>query len=104
MGLSQNDVSPIFRTLGSSCPTSTILSSAITELRVAKKVKEQIVHYTYVLHSLSHPDQRYVGLTSNLRARLAKHNSGQVPHTSKFLPWEVETSIAFKTLAKAPSF
>ena len=42
--------------------------------------------------------------TFDLRARLAKHNAGQVPHTSKFLPWKVATYIAFETLAKAQAF
>ena len=62
------------------------------------------MHYAYILRSLSHPDQRYIGSTSDLRARLAKHNSGQVPHTSKFMPRKVETYIAFETLAKAQAF
>ena len=59
------------------------------------------MHYTYILRSLSRPDQSYIGSTSDLRARLAKHNSGQVSHTFKFMPWKVETYIAFETLAKA---
>ena len=62
------------------------------------------MHYAYILRSISHPDQRYIGSTSDLRARLAKHNAGHVPHTSKFLPWKVETYIAFETLAKAQAF
>ncbi|MBE6370288.1 MAG: hypothetical protein E7056_09070 [Lentisphaerae bacterium] len=40
--------------------------------------------YTYILRSISHPEQRYIGSTSDLRKRLAKHNAGEVPHTSKF--------------------
>ena len=35
---------------------------------------------------------------------MAKHNAGQVPHTSKYLPWKVETYIAFESLAKAQAF
>ena len=62
------------------------------------------MHYAYILRSLSHPDQRYIGSTSNLRARLAKHNAGQVSHTSKFMPWIIETYIAFETLSKAQAF
>ena len=34
----------------------------------------------YILRSLNHPDQRYIGLTNDLDARLAKHNSGGSPH------------------------
>ena len=62
------------------------------------------MHYTYILRSLSNPSQRYIGSTSDLRARLAKHNSGQVHHTSKFMPWKIETYIAFVTLVKAQAF
>ena len=38
--------------------------------------------YTYILCSISHPEQRYIGSTSDLKSRLAKHNAGEVPHTS----------------------
>ena len=62
------------------------------------------MNYTYILRSLSHPDQRYIGSTSDLRARLAKHNCGQVPHTSKFMPWKVEAYIAFESFQKAQAF
>ena len=34
--------------------------------------------YTYILRSISHPEQRYIGSTSDLRKRLAKHNEGGV--------------------------
>ena len=51
--------------------------------------------YTYILRSLSHPDQRYIGSTSDLKSRLIKHNSGEVPHTSKFKPWRIQNAIAF---------
>ena len=60
--------------------------------------------YAYVLRSLSDPAQRYVGSTQDLRARLAKHNKGDVPHTSKYRPWKVETYVAFETMEKAAAF
>ena len=41
--------------------------------------------YTYILRSLSQPEQRYIGSTSDLKSRLAKHNAGEVPHTTKLL-------------------
>ena len=31
--------------------------------------------YTYILRSLSHPEQRYIGSTSDLKSRIAKHNA-----------------------------
>ena len=33
--------------------------------------------YVYLLQSIDHPDETYVGLTSDLKARLAAHNAGQ---------------------------
>ena len=60
--------------------------------------------YAYILRSLSQPEQRYIGSTADLKARLAKHNAGEVPHTSKFKPWKVEAYFAFETKEKAAAF
>lgn len=60
--------------------------------------------YAYILRSISNPNQRYIVSTQDLRARLAKHNKGDVPHTSKNRPWKVETYIAFETMEKAAAF
>ena len=60
--------------------------------------------YTYILRSLSHPDQSYIGSTADLKSRLIKHNSGEVPHTSKFKPWKIEAYFAFETNVKAVAF
>ncbi|MBO4630775.1 MAG: GIY-YIG nuclease family protein [Lentisphaeria bacterium] len=46
----------------------------------------------------------YVGSTQDLTARLAKHNAGDVPHTSKFRPWRIETVVAFDSKEKAAAF
>lgn len=58
----------------------------------------------YILRSLSHPLERYIGSTEDLKARLAKHNKGDVPHTSKYRPWKVEAYFAFETKEKAAAF
>jgi putative endonuclease len=50
--------------------------------------------YVYILESLD-SEHFYVGITEDLRARLAKHNAGEVPHTSKYGPWRLRTYIAF---------
>jgi len=60
--------------------------------------------YTYILRSIDHPNQRYIGCTADLKARLAKHNAGEVPHTTKFKPWKIETYFAFETKEKAVAF
>lgn len=62
------------------------------------------MYYTYRLRSLSFPNQSYIGSTSDLKRRLAEHNSGKCYHTSKFMPWEVDFYCAFTTEAKAQSF
>ena len=59
--------------------------------------------YVYILESLdSH--HFYVGITDDLRARLAKHNAGGVPHTSKFGPWKIRTYVAFSDERLAIAF
>jgi len=62
------------------------------------------MHYVYLLESQSFPGQRYTGLTSDLKARLAKHNEGGVPHTSKFVPWRLRTYVAFSGREQAARF
>ena len=62
------------------------------------------MHYVYLLQSVSHPAERYTGLTSDLKARLTRHNEGDVPHTSKFLPWQLRTYVAFSTRDQAAQF
>ena len=62
------------------------------------------MHYVCLLRSQSHPAQRYVGLTSDLKSRLGKHNGGEVPHTSKFLPWKLEACIALPDRQHAVEF
>src|SRR5262245_47245594 len=52
-------------------------------------------HYVYLLQSESFADQRYIGMASDLPQRMADHNAGKSPHTSKFLPWKLVTYIAF---------
>ncbi len=60
--------------------------------------------YVYLLESISHPDQDYVGLTGDLRARMKKHNAGESPHTSKYKPWRLVTYLAFSDADRAVQF
>jgi putative endonuclease len=62
------------------------------------------VRYVYLIRSIQQPNQRYVGMTVNLRNRLKKHNEGGSPHTSKSTPWELITYIAFHSRAQAAAF
>ena len=60
--------------------------------------------YVYLLESLSHPGERYIGLTDDLKTRLHQHNSGASLHTSKFKPWRIVTYVAFSDRQKAAAF
>ena len=62
------------------------------------------MQYVYLLESISHVGERYVGRTKDLRVRLKRHNSGASPHTSKHMPWRLVTYVAFADEAKAVAF
>jgi predicted GIY-YIG superfamily endonuclease len=61
-------------------------------------------HYVYILVSETDETRHYTGTTENLESRLKAHNNGQVPHTSKYRPWRIETAIAFSCPKKAANF
>ncbi len=58
----------------------------------------------YILRSISYPAQRYIGLTDDVSRRLAEHNAGYSPHTSKFLPWKLDVVIGFAEKSNAMAF
>lgn len=62
------------------------------------------MHYVYLLESEKFGGQRYIGLTMNLKQRLADHNAGKSLHTSKYMPWRLVTYVAFSDIAKAREF
>ena len=60
--------------------------------------------YVYILTDIATGNHHYVGFTQDLSERLARHNAGDVPHTSKFRPWRIQTAIAFDSREKAVLF
>ena len=62
------------------------------------------MHYVYILEAEAEPERHYVGVTTDLRARLQRHNAGQVTHTAKYAPWRLKTYIAFNDEQKAFAF
>jgi putative endonuclease len=46
----------------------------------------------------------YIGVTDDLRARLAKHNAGEVSHASKYRPRRLKTYVAFSDEKQAFEF
>lgn len=61
-------------------------------------------HYVYILRSLNNSTRHYIGITDNLESRLKKHNHGEVPHTTKYKPWEIQTAVAFRDQTRAEAF
>jgi putative endonuclease len=61
------------------------------------------VKYVHILQSIV-GEHFYTGITDDLDARLSKHNSGAVSHTSKFRPWRVKSYVAFPDDARAIAF
>ena len=49
--------------------------------------------YVYILQSEADSNRFYIGRTQNLRARISRHNSGQVRHTAKRIPWRIKTYV-----------
>ena len=61
-------------------------------------------HYVYILRDVATGQRHYTGVTQDLQERLIYHNSGHVPHTSKYAPWYIETAIAFRDKQKAYAY
>jgi len=63
-----------------------------------------VMKYVYFLKSLKFPNQKYVGVTSDVNKRLKEHNQGKCYHTSKYLPWKLITYTYFADSKKAADF
>ena len=60
--------------------------------------------YVYILQSEASEEHFYVGLTDDVLARLAAHNTGRVTHTSKFVPWRLKNVVGFADENRAIAF
>jgi putative endonuclease len=60
--------------------------------------------FVYVLKNSDVNPHFYVGLTSNVFARVSQHNSGRCPHTASRRPWKVHVVIEFPDEARATRF
>ena len=58
--------------------------------------------YVYILQSLQQTEHFYTGVTDDLNARLAKHNSGEVTHTARYRPWRIKSYVALQTMLARP--
>ena len=60
-------------------------------------------YYVYIFQSVT-GEHYYIGFTEDFSNRLAHHNSGAVPHTAKFRPWQLKTAHAFTDRDRALDF
>jgi predicted GIY-YIG superfamily endonuclease len=60
--------------------------------------------FVYVLKDVEKEPHFYVGLTSDVEARLADHNMGRCPHTASHRPWHLHVVIEFPDAERAIRF
>jgi predicted GIY-YIG superfamily endonuclease len=60
--------------------------------------------FVYVLRSLKDPTRQYVGRTYDVVSRLASHNAGESPKTTKHRPWQVVALVQFLSEERAEEF
>lgn len=61
-------------------------------------------HYVYILTDIATGKRHYTGYTTDLSARLKKHNEGGVPYTAPFKPWFIRTAVMFDEEQRARDF
>ena len=60
--------------------------------------------WVYLMQSRSYPDQRYIGMTSNLERRMEEHNQGMTRPTARYRPWELVVALLFRHPRPAEDF
>jgi putative endonuclease len=60
--------------------------------------------FVYVLRSLKDPTRQCVGRTYDVASRLASHNAGASPKTTKHRPWQVVVLVQFLSEERAEEF
>ena len=60
--------------------------------------------FVYVLKHEHDPSHFYVGLTTDVAARVADHNAGRCPHTARHRPWQLHVVIEFSDEQRAIRF
>ena len=60
--------------------------------------------FVYVLKNADQRPRFYVGLTSDVNARVSEHNTGRCPHTASRGPWARHVIIEFPDEGRAVRF
>ncbi len=61
-------------------------------------------YHVYIIQSISFPSETYIGFTTNIKKRFAKHNESGTTYTAKFKPWKIKNIITFTEKDKALPF
>jgi putative endonuclease len=62
------------------------------------------LYYVYLIRSIKFPDQKYIGFTEDVPARIKEHNRGGSIHAGKYRPWKLVTYHAFTSKKQAKEF
>jgi hypothetical protein len=77
-------------------PPAFALRASAGKLKPPGAKAERSDEHVYLLESIDWPEQIYVGLMDDLRARITAHNSSQSIHTSKFNRGELSLTSRFQ--------
>ncbi len=60
-------------------------------------MRDEPKRFVYLLRSVLYPARRYIGLTTDVAARLRAHNAGQNPSTADWKPWFLDVCVQFRS-------
>ena len=66
--------------------------------------RKREMYYVYLIRSEAFPERRYIGFTTDLKKRIAAHNTGGSVHTSKYKPWKLVSYHSFVEKRRAKEF
>ena len=61
----------------------------------------QIMYHVYILQSIERKDKLYIGYTTDMKQRLASHNSGRSTYTARYAPWKIAYVESFRSKSDA---
>jgi predicted GIY-YIG superfamily endonuclease len=64
-------------------------------------MRDSEMYFVYFIRSLSRPTKTDVGMTNNVDARLAVHNTGGCPSTARFRLWKLIAYVAVRDATTA---
>ncbi len=62
------------------------------------------MYYVYLIQSITFPDKKYIGYTTNIDERFKKHNCAGYKHTTRHRPWKLIMYLTFANKKRAMAF